>query len=139
LAKIEPITVLRMGCSTAGDMIQLLAHASNVRTLEMQACRRWVDRDDAGRSLKQQSPTMCCRTRSFCLLLLHCRLNGVDRPEIIELQRQPSFSTCTVYVLICDIFFDSNWLAMTTLVALAKLFEDTVHRSRFAARHKYNP
>jgi hypothetical protein len=95
LAKIEHFTVLRMGCSTAEDLIQLLAHASNVRTLEMQACGRWVDRDDTGRSLKQ--PVLVeefydvLKDKELCPRLLHCRLNGVDRPDIIELRRQSSF------------------------------------------------
>jgi len=92
LKRIENLTILRMGCSTAGDLVQLLTHALNVRILEIQACGRWVGEDDTGRWLKQ--PVLVeefydvLESRELCPRLSHCRINGVDRLDLVELRRE---------------------------------------------------
>jgi len=92
LAKIENLTILRMRCSTAEDLIQLLAHSPRVLTLEMQACGRWVEGDDLGPC--RRNPVLVeefysvLEMKELCPLLSHCRLNGVDRPDLVELRRR---------------------------------------------------
>jgi len=94
LERVENLTILRMGCSTAGDLVQLLTHALNVRVLEIQACGRWVREDDTGRLLKQ--PVLVeefydvLESRELCPRLSHCRINGVDRLDLVELRREPT-------------------------------------------------
>ena len=94
LNRIENLTILRMGCSTAGDLVQLLTHALNVRVLGIQACGRWVGKDDTGRWLKQ--PVLveefynALESRELCPRLSHCRINGVDRLDLVELRREPT-------------------------------------------------
>ena len=94
LARIENLTILRMGCSTADDLIQLLAHSPRVLTLEMQACGRWVGEDDLGRWLRDpvlvEEFYSVLEMKELCPLLSHCRLNGVDRSDLVELRRRPT-------------------------------------------------
>jgi len=94
LAKIENLTILRMGCSTADDLIQLLAHSPRVQTLEMQACGRWVGEDDSGRWLREpvlvEEFYSVLEMKELCPLLSHCRLNGIDRSDLVELRRRPA-------------------------------------------------
>jgi hypothetical protein len=91
LARVENLTILRMGCSTADDLIQLLAHSPRVLTLEMQACGRWVGKDDSGRWLREpvlvEEFYSVLEMKELCPLLSHCRLNGVDRSDLVELRR----------------------------------------------------
>ena len=95
LARIENLTILRMGCSTANDLVLLLAHAPNVRMLEIQACGRWVDKDETGQWLRE--PVLVeefydvLKSKELCPQLLHCRLNGMDRSDLVELRKKPAF------------------------------------------------
>ena len=92
LARIENLTILRMGCSTADDLIRLLVHSPRVLTLEMQACGRWVGEDDLGQWLREpvlvEEFYSVLEMKELCPLLSHCRLNGVDRPDLVELRRR---------------------------------------------------
>jgi len=94
LARIENLTILRMGCSTADDLIQLLAHSPRVLALEMQACGRWVGKDDLGRWLEEpvlvEEFYSVLEMKELCPLLSYCRLNGVDRSDLVELRRRPT-------------------------------------------------
>ena len=91
LATIQNLTIIRMGCSTAADLIQLLAHSPRVLTLEMRACGRWVSQDDSGRWLREPALVeefySVLENKELCPLLSQCRLNGVDRSDLVELRR----------------------------------------------------
>jgi hypothetical protein len=92
LATIKNLTILRMGCSTADELARLLAHAPNVRTLEIQACGKWVEKDDTGRWLKE--PVLVevfysvLENTELCPHMSHCRLSDVDRLDLVELRRK---------------------------------------------------
>jgi len=81
-----------MGCPTAGDLVQLLTHALNVRVLEIQACGKWVRKDVTGWRIKQ--PVLVeefynvLESRELCPRLSHCRINGVNRLDLVELRRE---------------------------------------------------
>ena len=94
LARIQNLMILRLGCSTAGDLGQILAQVPNVRVLEIQACGRWVGTDDTGRWLKEpilvEEFYNVLENKELCPQLSHCRLNGIDRPDLVELRRNPT-------------------------------------------------
>ena len=94
LAKIENLTILRLGCSTADDLVRLLSHSPHVRTLEMQACGRWVDKDDS-RWLREpvlvEEFYSVLESKELCPQLSHCSLNGVDRSDLVELRKRHTF------------------------------------------------
>jgi len=88
LERIEKLTILRMGCSTAGDLVQLLTHALNVRVLEIQACGRWVDTGRQPVLLEEFYNVL--ESRELCPRLSHCRIKGVDRSDLVELRMEPT-------------------------------------------------
>ena len=94
LPNLEKLTIIHMGCSSADALRETLCSAARLKTLVLNGCGRWEEYQDIDGGARTSYPRLretfynVLEDPSVCPGLVHCVIEGVERPNLVTLREQ---------------------------------------------------